>query len=92
MLDTIGLSVEVPGLDPSTLESRGWTVLTSTNRQDGLCTWCKLEDAQTGARFRYYSDVGWLSLELSLPKYRFGRNDRLLTWQETEEAIRRHRL
>jgi len=87
MLDTLGLSVEVPGVDAWSLEGRGWTVCTSTDRENGVLTWARLDDAETGARFRYYADAGWLRVELSLPKFRHGRNDVLLSWQETQEAI-----
>lgn len=84
MLDTIGIGVQVTGLDMPQLLDRGWQVWSKTTQQEKeLWACCQYG----GVRIGYLAGIGWLSAESSLPPLLGKKNSELLSPVECGEAI-----
>ena len=84
MLDTLGIGVQVGGLDAGQLLGRGWAVHTKTtlDRED---VWASIQAG--GVRLGYMAGIGWLAAEASLPPLQEKSNAELLSLQECREAV-----
>lgn len=84
MLDTVRLSLNVPGVTSGDLYKRGWTVVTSIDIHGGDL-WAHSEF--DGVRLSFGAGFAWLSAETSLPGIVLGDNAQLLDWQGCQSGF-----
>jgi hypothetical protein len=89
VIDTVGLSCQVDGLDVGDLERRGWD--TSVRRvhrggevQEHVKAFANLGN---GAALEYFATAGVLTVRASLPKALGYTNDVVLSWADTAKAL-----
>ena len=89
MIDTVGVSCPVDGLDIEELEGRGWSTRTTrTRRGDEVFETVKaFVSRDDGVVFEWFADAHWLTVRASLPRVLGFANDRVLTWPETRRAL-----
>jgi len=86
VLDTVGASFGLAGVDVWDLERRGFEVCTrSRNGESLLWAWLVAAD---GLRVRYFPVGGRAAVEVSLPRLVRGRNDVVLSYGECRSAFR----
>jgi hypothetical protein len=89
MIDTVGLSCHLEGIDTDSLEQLGWGVkVTRTHRGDETVERTKaFLTIDNGMTLEYLADMGWLTVRASLPRILGLQNDVVLSWPDTVRAL-----